>query len=490
MTLRRVSALLRLLLRCDVAEYLLGDLEEEYGRRAARNGTLSAQRWYLAQSIRLVLAFPRWPTPRHGNAAHPHGDGIFISLMNDLRYGGRALMKSRGYSFVAVLTLALAIGANTVIFSFSNVLLLKPLPLLDPERIAFVYSVDMHSMPRGRMSFADYRDLRDRSRAFASLAAWTDDDVTLTGHGEPLRLQARRVTPNLFSTWGLVPVAGRLLRDGVDTPGRGCTVVLSDHLWGTLFQRNPLALATSMAIDGQACAIVGVMTPAIEIGNLSLVDLWMPHREKAMQQSRDDRIYATTGRLNQGVTIEQAASELKAIAEQLQREHPDTNTGWTTRTLPTKQAMVGENGRLVFALLMLVVAFVLLIACANVANLMLARATGRRREFAVRVALGATRAVVVRQLIAESLCVGVTAGLLGVSIAEAGLRAIRAASYRAILCDGCHRSECARLRHCTQRADAAPVQRAAGRARGIGRIRGWASRRRPVRDDHRRPPQP
>ena len=349
--------------------------------------------------------------------------------MNELRYAARALLKSPGYTLVAVATLALAIGANTVIFSFANVLLLKPLPLANPDRIAFVYSVDPHSSPRGRMSYADYRDLRDRSHAFSSLAAWTDDNVTLTGHGEPQRLQARRVTPNLFAAWGLSPVAGRLLREEEDVPGGACTAVLSDHLWATLFQRDASIVSTSMVIDGQACTIAGVMTPAIEIGNLSLVDVWMPHRAAALQQRRDDRTYAVSGRLNTGVSVAQAGVDLEAIAVQLQHEHPDTNTNWTIRTLPTKQAMIGENGWLVFGLLMLVVAFVLLIACANVANLMLARATGRRRELAVRVALGATRWAVVRQLVVESLCIGISAGLIGVAVAQAGLRIVRAASY-------------------------------------------------------------
>ena len=349
--------------------------------------------------------------------------------MNELRYAARALLKSPGYTLVAVATLALPIGANTVIFSFANVLLLKPLPLANPDRIAFVYSVDPHSSPRGRMSYADYRDLRDRSHAFSSLAAWTDDNVTLTGHGEPQRLQARRVTPNLFAAWGLSPVAGRLLREEEDVPGGACTAVLSDHLWATLFQRDASIVSTSMVIDGQACTIAGVMTPAIEIGNLSLVDVWMPHRAAALQQRRDDRTYAVSGRLNTGVSVAQAGVDLEAIAVQLQHEHPDTNTNWTIRTLPTKQAMIGENGWLVFGLLMLVVAFVLLIACANVANLMLARATGRRRELAVRVALGATRWAVVRQLVVESLCIGISAGLIGVAVAQAGLRIVRAASY-------------------------------------------------------------
>ena len=355
-----------------------------------------------------------------------------MAFLQDLRFGFRALTKSPAYTLVAIATLALAIGANTVIFSFANVLVLKPLPLRDPDGLAWVYSTDPHSGPRGRSSFADYQSLRDRAHTLESLAATTDDNVTLTGRGEPMRLYARRVTGNFFDVWGLRPAAGRLLRAGPgneDEPGGACTVVLSDRLWASLFQRDPSIVSTSLAIDGRSCTLVGVVEPAIEIGNLTLIDVWMPIAADALRAKRDERNFAVIGRMKPGATVDQVGADLRAIAEQLQREHPDTNTGWTTRTVNTKTAMMGENSWLIMGLLLLVVGFVLLIACANVANLMLARATGRRRELAVRVALGATRWVVVRQLVTESLLLGVAAGVLGMVVADAGLRVIRAAAY-------------------------------------------------------------
>jgi predicted permease len=352
-----------------------------------------------------------------------------MAFLQDLRFGFRALTKSPAYTLVAIATLALAIGANTVIFSFANILVLKPLPLRDPDGLAWVFSTDPHSGPRGRSSFADYQSLRDRAQTLESLAATTDDNVTLTGRGEPMRLYARRVTGNFFDVWGLRPAAGRLLRAGEDEPGGACTIVLSDHLWASLFQRDPSIVSTSLAIDGRSCIVAGVVEPAIEIGNLTLIDVWMPISADALRAKRDVRNFAVFGRMKPGATVDQVGADLRAIAEDLQREHPDTNTGWTTRTVNTKTAIMGENSWLIFGLLFVVVGFVLLIACANIANLMLARATGRRRELAVRVALGATRWVVVRQLVTESLLLGIAAGVLGLGVADAGLRLIRAAAY-------------------------------------------------------------
>ena len=352
-----------------------------------------------------------------------------MAFLQDVRFGFRALTKNPGYALVAIATLALAIGANTVIFSFANILVLKPLPLRDPDGLAWVFSTDPHSGPRGRSSFADYQSLRDRAQTLESLAATTDDNVTLTGRGEPMRLYARQVTGNFFDVWGLRAAAGRLLRAGEDEPGGACTVVLSDHLWASLFQRDPSIVSTSLAIDGRSCTVAGVVEPAIEIGNLTLIDVWMPVSGDALRAKRDERSFALIGRMKPGVTVDQVGGDLRAIAERLQRDYPDTNTGWTTRTVNTKTAIMGENSWLIFGLLFVVVGFVLLIACANIANLVLARATGRRRELAVRVALGATRWVVVRQLVTESLLLGVAAGLLGLLVADVGLRLIRAAAY-------------------------------------------------------------
>ena len=192
-------------------------------------------------------------------------------------------------------------------------------------------------------------------------------------------------------------------------------------------------------LDGRACTIAGVLTPAIELGNLSLVDVWMPLVDDPMAARRDVRTLAITGRLNPGVTVDGAGAEAEAVAEQLQREHPDTNAGWTASTLSSRAAMAGTGTFVILGMLALVVAFVLLIACANVANLMMARITGRRRELAVRAALGATRWTLVRELVAESCWLGAAGGAAGLAAANASLRLIRAASaepfFQAIVID-------------------------------------------------------
>jgi predicted permease len=348
----------------------------------------------------------------------------------DLRFVFRLLIKQPAYAAIVVLTLALAIGANTVIFSFVSVLVLRPLPIGQPETLGWLWTLNSQSRTtRGSFSYSDYTDLRNASRSFSTLAATTGDSVTLTGRGEPQRLFARRVTANLFETWQLRTVAGRVLRPEEDVPGGPCSIVLSHKLWVSHFQRDPGVLTQSVSVDGRACTIVGVLDPSIEFGNLSLTDVWMPIAADPAAGRRDDRRYGVVGRLKPGVTLEQADGEIRTIAERLAREFPATNAGWSARVAPTKEAIVGSDTWVILALLSLVVGFVLLIACANVTNLALARVSGRRRELAVRTALGASRWRTLRLLLIEGLVLGAAGGALGLVLGDAGLRLIRAAAY-------------------------------------------------------------
>ena len=219
------------------------------------------------------------------------------AFLRDLRFGGRALLKSPGYALVITLTVALAIGANTIIFSFANPFLIKPMPIADQARIAFIYSVDpQRATMRGRSSYLDFLDWRGRLRSFASLAAWTDTNATLTGRGDAERLQARLVTPNLFATWGLQPVAGRLLREGDEQPGRPCIVVLSDHLWASKYQRDEMT-RVEYGFDASP-----VLTAEIELPKWKD---WSPEEEAryyvslltALRQSADVQAAAVTSTL-------------------------------------------------------------------------------------------------------------------------------------------------------------------------------------------------
>jgi predicted permease len=356
-----------------------------------------------------------------------------MSLAQDVRFGLRLLLRRPGYAIVVALTLALAIGANTVIFSFVNVLLIRPLPIAEPETLGWLYSLDpQRGVTRGRTSYLDFADLRAASRSFVTLSAFSTDNVTLTGRGEPQRLQASKVSATAFETWGLKPLVGRTLLADEDVPGAPCAVVLSHKVWKAQFQSDRNLISQSLTIDGLPCTVVGVLHPSIEFGNLALTDVWMPIALDPAKARRDERIYSIVGRLRPGITHEQADAEVKAIMGRLSTEHPETNRNWKARIAKTKEAIAGEDTWVILTLLGLVVGFVLLIACANVSNLALARVAGRRRELAVRAALGASRWRTVRLLGVEGLLLGAAGGALGLGLAEAGLRAIRAAAYEQI----------------------------------------------------------
>jgi predicted permease len=348
----------------------------------------------------------------------------------DLRFVLRLLLRQPAYALIVVLTLALAIGANTVIFSFVNVLVIRPLPIGQPETLGWLWALHPQSRTeRGQFSYPDYVDLRDRNRSFRLLAATMTDSVTLTGRGEPQRLLARRVTSNLFETWQLKTVAGRTLRPEEDVFGGPCSLVLSHKLWTSHFQRDPAIVTQSVNVNGRACTIVGVLDPSIEFGNLSLIDVWMPLEADPAAARRDDRRYGIIGRLKPGVTLDQADADIRQIVDRLAKEYSATNAGWSARVAPSKEAVAGSDTWVILALLSLTVGFVLLIACANVTNLALARVSGRRRELAVRTALGASRWRTLRLLLTEGLVLGLAGGALGLAVGEASLRLIRAAAY-------------------------------------------------------------
>lgn len=355
---------------------------------------------------------------------------MFATLLQDLRYGIRALRRDLGFTAVVIVTLALAIGANTVIFSFTNVLLLRPLPIRDPDRVAWFFGIDpARGRTRADSSYPDYLDWRDGARSFESLAAMTQATYTMTGRGEPRRLRATRVTGNFFSTWGVRPVRGRFFGPPDDRPGAPRVAVLSHRFWKAQLGGAESTIGESLTLDGSPYTVVGVMMPEMEIGNISLIDVWVPLATDPATARRDLRNLRVTGRLEPGVSLEAADAEVRAMTLRLQQQYPDSNKGWGVQVVSTKTAMVGEDSWLVLGLLIAVVVFVLLIACANLANLVLARQVARRRELAVRAALGASRRRLVWQLVMESGVLGIAGGALGLAVGEAGLRIIRAAAY-------------------------------------------------------------
>jgi putative ABC transport system permease protein len=416
----------RLMLRLTdprVREFVAGDIEESLASFGPGDAA-RARRWAHRQALAAMVQHPWRPvrSPRTG-------DGIMRTLLQDLKYGARMVRRQPTFSAVVVMTLALAIGANTVIFSFANVLLLRPLPLKDTGTLGWIFAVDPHrGGNRGLLSVPEFLDYRASLTTFESLGASTRASVVLTGRGDARRLQATRVTANLIDLWGLRMQMGRPFSAGADAPGAAGEAVVSYHYWDRDLNRDPSIVGQTLMLDGHPATVTGVLAPEIEIGNLSEIDVWIP-LALSPDLAREERTLRVNGRLKPGTTLVQANADVLRVAQLLARDHPRSNEGWSARVAPTREAMTGNDTMPIMVLLSLVVGLVLLLACANLANLVLSRATGRRRELALRSALGASRVRVVRQMLTENLIYGLCGGALGLAIAKGGLDLMRAVAY-------------------------------------------------------------
>jgi putative ABC transport system permease protein len=408
-----------------VREFIGGDLEESFGAMARQDGHAAAARWVTRQALAAAAQHPWKP----GGHAVPRGDGFMRILLKDLVYGARTARRQPGFSFVVVLTLALAIGANTVIFSFANILLIRPLPLGNASSLGWVFLLDPHTRgARGTMSIPEFLDYRRSLTSFDGLAASMRANVTLTGRGDARRLTASRVTANLIDVWGVRLHSGRTFSAAADAPGAAGEVLLSHRYWQRELNADPSILGQTLTLDNRPATVVGIVAPEIEIGNLTEIDVWVPLTLGA-DAPREERILRVMGRLRPGTTTAQAGADAARYARVLAREHPKVNEGWSARVAPTREAMTGSDTWPIMTLLSLVVGFVLLLACANLANLVLSRASSRRRELALRSALGANRARVVRQMLTENLIYGACGGALGLVVAYGGMALMRAFAY-------------------------------------------------------------
>jgi putative ABC transport system permease protein len=341
------------------------------------------------------------------------------TLMQDLRYAVRMLRKNPGFTAIAVLTLALGIGANTAIFSVVNGVLLRPLPFHDPSRLVLI--AEKSPFPVISTSFENYEDWRDQSRSFEAMEATRASSITLTGTGEPERLNARMATAGLFPMLGINAQVGRTFLAEEDRAGGAPVALLSYGLWQRRFGGSPDVINKTIDLDLQPYTVVGILPDRFQI--LQPADVYLPFIPWA-KTLPDDRNWhpgiIPLARLKPGVTREQARAEMLGITKRLEQQYPDYNTGTSADVVGLQDQMV-QNSRPALLLLLGAVSFVLLIACANVANLLLARAASRGREVAVRTAMGASRGRVVRQLLTESVLLSLSGGLLGVIIAWAAI---------------------------------------------------------------------
>jgi putative ABC transport system permease protein len=349
-------------------------------------------------------------------------------MFRDLKLGLRTAFRSPGYSAVAIVTMALAIGANTLLFSIANPLVVRPLPLGDPDSIGWIRQVNgPRGITIGRTSMPDFLDFRAAS-SFSTLAAREMSAGTLTGHGDPRRVTLAKVTANLPQVWGLSPVSGRLFLPGEDAVSAAPVGVLSHRFWREFLNADPGVLNRTLSLDGRTLTIVGVMDPIIEFGSLMEIDLWVPLPLDA-SRPRDERVLSVMGTLAPGATIESAGVEMKALSARLAETYPATNADWDLNVLTSREAITAGDTWVILGLMSVVVGFVLLIACASLGNLARARLVGRKQDLAVRKALGASRVQLIRPLIGESLMLGLIGGAAGLLLAHAGLRVINAIAF-------------------------------------------------------------
>ena len=350
------------------------------------------------------------------------------SLWHDIRYALRVLAKQPGFTAIVVLTLALGIGANTAIFSVVNAVILEPLPFAESQRLVAVQGTDAHLGDLHRpLSYPDFADFRAQNRTLESVAAYDRSTSTLTGSGEPLHVDASIVSANLFDVLRATPLLGRTFTASEDQPGTRAAI-LSHRLWSSHFGAKPEIVGQTITLDAKAYTVVGVMPASFQFPlTAQAPDLWTTFgvemigngTDPPMTSERGAHFLSVIGRLKPGVSLRQADSDANTIGAALEKQYPDTNGHLSLTLHPEIEAMVGDV-RPVLMMVLGAVGFLLLIACSNAANLLLARAAGRQREMAIRASMGAGRARVLRQLLTESILLAIAGGSLGLFFAVWG----------------------------------------------------------------------
>ncbi|MFL6276630.1 MAG: ABC transporter permease [Blastocatellia bacterium] len=341
------------------------------------------------------------------------------SLLKDIRYGARMLTRNPAFTAVAVIALALGIGANAALFSVVNAVLLRPLPFADPDRLVMIRETKLPQFPEFSVSPGNFLDWQKQNTVFERMVAMGGTSFNLVDGGEPERLQGMRVSDGFLDILGAQPALGRGFLAEEDQPGHNFVVILSHGLWQRRFGGDANILNRAITLNGQSYTVIGVMPPSFRVMDRP-ADLWAPIAFTAQQAQQHGSHYLSVfGRLKPGVTVEQARTEMSAIANRLAEQYPDSDAGWNVMVVPLLEYAV-RSIKLALYVLLGAVGFVLLIACANVANLLMARASSRQKEIAIRTALGAGRWRIIRQLLTESVLLALVGGGVGLLLAVWG----------------------------------------------------------------------